>query len=148
MRRRSNRKNKKRKKERREKEKERKENSRKKKREEEREKKAAERKRKNKEKEELKVQKAKEKELKKGHKFKTQTGKQPIVERGVQNNEISSSECAICFGTYDEDMSDGILTQAWIECPLQDCAKWMHEDCVEKDEFQCMICPLCNTMFN
>ena len=120
----------------------------KKKREEEREKKAAERKRKNKEKEELKVQKAKEKELKKGHKFKTQTGKQPIVERGVQNNEISSSECAICFGTYDEDMSDGILTQAWIECPLQDCAKWMHEDCVEKDEFQCMICPLCNTMFN
>ena len=35
------------------------------------------------------MQKAKEKELKKGHKFKTQTGKQPIVERGVQNNEIS-----------------------------------------------------------
>ena len=81
------------------------------------------------------MQKAKEKELKKGHKFKTQTGKQPIVERGVQNNEISSSECAICFGTYDEDMSDGILTQAWIECPLQDCAKWCMKTVLKKMNF-------------
>ena len=52
----------------------------------------------------------------------------------------------VCF--YDEDMNNGKPTQEWVGCPSQDCAKWIHEDCVEKDEFECMICPLCNAMFN
>jgi len=38
-------------------------------------------------------------------------------EYGVQNREISSNECAICFGLYQDDLSTtGKLMREWIEC--------------------------------
>ena len=61
---------------------------------------------------------------------------------GIQSREISSNECAVCFGVYDDDLGqDGKPVRDWIQCTYPDCSKWM------KDSNHCMICPLCHTLF-
>ena len=111
----------------------------------EREKKAAER-------EELKRQKAKQKEqrlMRKTRKSKAAAAKasgETSIE-GIHCREISSNECAVCFGAYDDDLADGKPLRDWIQCTYPDCSKWMHEECLEKDSNHCMICPLCHTLF-
>lgn len=43
--------------------------------------------------------------------------KQP--DDGLQKAEISNDECAVCFGTYDEDVIDGELRREWIQYNAQ-----------------------------
>jgi len=52
----------------------------------------------------------------------------------VQNREISSNECAICFGLYQNDLSTtGKLMREWVECTNERCKKWMHRQCLQED---------------
>ena len=39
---------------------------------------------------------------------------------------MSSNECAICLGAYEDDVSeDGELLFSWVECTNPECNKWM-----------------------
>jgi len=113
----------------------------------ERARKAAEREKKAAVKEALKQQKAKDRELRlKQKSAKGTTSKKASDEKsseGIQNHEISMNECAVCFGAYDDDLCDGNLLHEWVQCTSADCSKWMHEECLEKDDNNCMMCPLC-----
>ena len=45
-------------------------------------------------------------------------------EYGIQNGKISSNECPVCFGLYQDDLSStGKLMTEWVECSYK---KWMH----------------------
>ena len=52
---------------------------------------------------------------------------------GLQEAEISSGECAVCFGLYEDDLIDGQLVLEWIQCTDTDCWKWMHASCLNID---------------
>ena len=67
---------------------------------------------------------------------------------GLQEAEISSSECAACFGLYEDDFVDGQLMQEWIQCTDPDCGKWMHINCLNTDSNgEMYICSVCKTTF-
>ncbi len=65
-----------------------------------------------------------------------------------QHNESSNNECTLCFGNYNDDLSDdGTLTREWLhQCTDDSCGKWMHEDCPSKNEDGYNICP-CGAVF-
>ena len=71
-----------------------------------------------------------------------------IHECGLQTNEISSNECAVCFGLYDEDLDPKTNqpTCDWIQCTNKNCAVWMHIYCSScfNNRYKC---PLCETVF-
>ena len=49
------------------------------------------------------------------------------MESGVQSNEISNNECALCFGLYEDDLSmTRKLEREWVQCTNITCGKWMH----------------------
>ena len=58
--------------------------------------------------------------------------------------EVSSNECAVCFGLYDEDVDpdSGDMTQDWIQCTDKNCGVWTHTECLDKcdDDYVCYIC--------
>ena len=63
----------------------------------------------------------------------------------VQDKDISSNECAICFGLYQDDLSSaGNLMREWVECTNEWCKKWMHSQClqVNNDLYVCGICKI------
>ena len=105
-----------------------------------------------------KVKKAKEREAKKGKGKEKAEHKQKVAQKvqqrkalrknlnDVQLEDISSHQCAVCFGSYDDDLVDGDLIQSWIQCTHLSCSKWMHVDCLDAGEGG-MICPLCDTLF-
>ena len=105
-----------------------------------------------------KVKKAKEREAKKGKGKEKAEHKQKAAQKvqqrkalrknlnDVQLEDISSHQCAVCFGSYDDDLVDGDLIQSWIQCTHLSCSKWMHVDCLDAGEGG-MICPLCDTLF-
>ena len=105
-----------------------------------------------------KVKKAKEREAKKGKGKEKAECKQKAAQKvqqrkalrknfnDIQLEDISSHQCAVCFGSYDDDLVDGDLIQSWIQCTHLSCSKWMHVDCVDAGEGG-MICPLCDTLF-
>ena len=72
---------------------------------------------------------------------KTKAAKSDI---GLQGREVSSNECAACFGLYEEDIDpdSGDITREWIQCTDEDCGVWMHTECLDKcdDDFVCCIC--------
>ena len=72
---------------------------------------------------------------------KTKAAKSDI---GLQGREVSSNECAACFGLYEEDVDpdSGDITREWIQCTDEDCGVWMHTECLDKcdDDFVCCIC--------
>ena len=62
---------------------------------------------------------------------------------GLQGREVSSNECAACFGLYEDvDPDSGDITQEWIQCTDEDCGVWMHTERLDKcdDDFVCCIC--------
>ncbi len=64
-----------------------------------------------------------------------------------QHDESSNNECTLCFGNYNDDLSDdGTLTREWLQCTNDSCGKWMHEDCPSKNEDGYSICP-CGAVF-
>jgi len=62
-------------------------------------------------------------------------------ESGLQYREISESECAACFGQWEEDDAD-----EWLKCTNENCGVWSHADCLEKSD-DAYICVLCQTCF-
>ena len=95
---------------------------------------------------------AAEKEELKSQKMETRKGKKAKISgdtsTGIQSQEISSNECAVCFGTYEDDIDESEEPlRNWVQCTSPECLKWMHEECLEKDEDECMICLLCCNLF-
>ena len=69
------------------------------------------------------------------------------TESGLQDNEISNSECAVCFGLYEDDLSmTGKLEREWVQCTNELCGKWMHSECLDKEN-NMFVCGLCNMLF-
>ena len=69
------------------------------------------------------------------------------TESGVQSNEISSNECALCFGLYEEDLSmTGKLEREWVQCINATCGKWMHAECLNIEDGM-FVCGLCSMLF-
>ena len=69
-------------------------------------------------------------------------------EYGVQNREISSTECAICFGLYQDDLfTTGKLMREWVECTNERCKKWMHSQCLQEGN-DLDVCGVCNCRFS
>lgn len=55
---------------------------------------------------------------------------------GLQCAEVSSNECAICLGEYEDDVGEeGELLLSWVECTNPECKKWMHEQCYKRHMF-------------
>ena len=53
---------------------------------------------------------------------------------GLQSEEISSNECAVCLDAYQDDFDEnGELVREWLQCTSQSCAKWMHQDCLREE---------------
>lgn len=71
------------------------------------------------------------------------SNKRKQLDDGLQKAEISYDECAVCFGTYDEDVIDGELRREWIQCTNLDCNKWMHSECLVAADSQVYICYVC-----
>lgn len=61
-------------------------------------------------------------------------------EVGLQHREISESECAVCFGHWEEDDAD-----EWLMCTNEKCGVWSHTNCLEKcdDAYVCVLCQTC-----
>ena len=61
-----------------------------------------------------------------------------IQDTGIQHWEVSTNECAVGFGLYEDD-SD---TAEWIQCANEDYKVWSHAECLEmcKDAYVCVIC--------
>ena len=65
----------------------------------------------------------------------------------LQGCEISSSECAACFGLYEDDVNDdGDVTCDWIQCTNEQCSLWMHTTCLDKSDGE-YLCAVCQIMF-
>ena len=66
---------------------------------------------------------------------------------GAEHSESSTNECTVCFGSYNDDVSeDGTPVREWVQCPDESCSKWMHEDCAVKDQDGRCVC-ICGAMF-
>ena len=64
---------------------------------------------------------------------------------GLQSHEISNNECALCFGLYEDDLSPtGRLEREWVQCTRMTCMKWMHSDCLNKQNgmYECGLCKM------
>ena len=63
-------------------------------------------------------------------------------------NEISVNECAVCFGTYEDDIDDitGHVTTEWIQCTNEKCAVWCHADCLDTSDGD-YVCTICQAIF-
>ena len=115
---------------------------------EEREKKAEERRKKAELKKQEQEEKRQQREAKNKHKQSgvPKPNEHSGNETGIQTNEITNSECAACFGLYEDDLlPDGELVEEWVECT--GCKKWMHGQCVRLDDQELMACCLCGTVF-
>ena len=108
----------------------------------EKQKKIEERQRRALEREEKKKQKQQKKPIK-PKKSSNKVGKSSTSSSGLQREEISSDECAVCLGAYQDDFDEnGELLREWLQCTSESCAKWMHQDCLrgDNDVYTCGIC--------
>ena len=71
---------------------------------------------------------------------------EPLAKRAKYSEEeveVDSNTCAICFGSYEEDLLSGGGDE-WLQCT---CGKWVHEECVEDCEADSdgnpRFCPSC-----
>ena len=73
--------------------------------------------------------------------------KKSTDDQGLQGREISSSECAACFGLYEDDVNDdGDVTCDWFQCTNEQCSLWMHTTCLDKSDGE-YICAVWQNMF-
>ena len=67
-------------------------------------------------------------------------------DNGLNGCEVSSDECAHCFGLYDEDVDPetGDVTCDWIQCTSDNCGVWMHTECLAKcgGDYVCCVCQM------
>ena len=62
-------------------------------------------------------------------------------EVGLQHCEISESECAACFGQWEDNEAE-----EWLKCTNDKCGVWSHAECLEKSD-NAYVCVLCQTCF-
>ena len=43
---------------------------------------------------------------------------------GIQHREVSTNECTVCFGLYEDDPDPA----EWIQCTNEDCKVWSHAE--------------------
>ena len=57
-------------------------------------------------------------------------------ETGLHGHDISSNECAVCFGVYEDDLDSdtGEPTCEWLQCTAEDCGVWAHSDCLDRSD--------------
>ena len=118
--------------------------------EEERKRKAVEREKKKEERKQRAIEKENAKkraEEKQNKGLKQRQEEQPHNTKGLLVEEISSNECAVCLGSYDDDVPNGVLTREWVQCTNSTCAKWIHADCLNKNQAGLFVCRLCSTEF-
>ena len=60
-------------------------------------------------------------------KRKTETSAPSAKRAKSADEQIDTNRCAICFGTYEDDIIVG-SGEDWLQCT---CGKWVHEMCVE-----------------
>ena len=61
---------------------------------------------------------------------------------GVQDKEISSNDCAVCFGLYQDDLSSAGCTNEW-------CKKWMHSQRLQvNNDLQLNVCGIFKYKFS
>lgn len=60
---------------------------------------------------------------------------------GIQHREVSTNECAVCFGLYEDDPEP----TEWIKCMNEDCQVWSHADCLEMSD-NAYVCVVCETL--
>ena len=71
----------------------------------------------------------------KQRKSSRKAGESSKTERGLQSEEISSNECAVCLGAYEDDLdANGEPLHEWVQCTSEVCCNWMHQDCLDVDE--------------
>ena len=64
-----------------------------------------------------------------------------------QNEDSASSECTVCVGEYQDDLSpDGVPMKTWVQCTNEECQKWMHEDCITRNNEENLVC-VCGNAF-
>ena len=96
--------------------------------------------------------KSKERGQKRGNssdKSSSATNKRPRVDStfdesqdtGIQHREVSTNECAACFGLYEDDPEP----TEWIRCTNEDCQVWSHAECLEISD-NAYICVVCETL--
>ena len=52
---------------------------------------------------------------------------------GNISNAVESGDqsvCAVCMGSYEDDITDGVLQKEWARCMNISCGLWMHCDCL------------------
>ena len=50
-------------------------------------------------------------------------------EVGLQQCEISETECAACFGQWEDNEAE-----EWLKCTNDKCGVWSHAECLEKSD--------------
>ena len=74
-------------------------------------------------------------------------GESSKTERGLQSEEISNNECAVCLGAYEDDLdANGQPLREWVQCTSEMCSKWMHQDCLDVEE-ELYVCGVCENVF-
>ena len=67
----------------------------------------------------------------KPRKSTSKVGESSKSSSGLQREEISSDECSVCLGAYQDYFDEnGELVREWLQCTSESCAKWMHQDCL------------------
>ena len=88
-------------------------------------------------------EKKKQKQQKKPKRSSNKVGESSTSLSGLQREEISSDECAMCLGAYQDDFDEnGELVREWLLCTSESCAKWMHQDRLigDNDVYTCDVC--------
>ena len=69
----------------------------------------------------------------KPRKLTSKVGESSTSSSGLQREEISSDECAVCLCAYQDDFDENSeLVREWLQCTNKICAKWMHQDCLRR----------------
>ena len=61
---------------------------------------------------------------------KVDNGFDESQDTGIQHREVSTNECAVCFGLHEDDPDPA----EWIQCTNEDCKVWCHAECLEMCE--------------
>ena len=65
---------------------------------------------------------------------------------GNVSNAGDQSVCAVCMGSYEDDITDGVLQKEWVRCMNTSCGLWMHCDCLSTED-NSYVCYICNVVF-
>ena len=102
-----------------------------------------------------KKRKAEAREAERKRKAESSHQKRPLSSHNKENvpsigisvsKSGDESECAVCLGRYEDDITDGILQKEWVRCMnITSCGVWMHCDCLSTED-NSYVCYICNVV--